>query len=250
MSTVRIGPWDVIDPSKRDEELMREAKARSTFPWARHLDYRLSVRFWERSKMPLMPGSKLHSKGYAYGRTILIARGSGEEESIYIVLHETAHHLRLSAKQKLGIMELFRPRLHDLPDDASTPGNRTRIHARFHGTEYWWRSVECHCDQHVTRFTKPRVPSPYAYRRRIEDGKDAQTYREIVLTEQKVPVPTPEEEPEPPIEEGTPEPPEEEGEGESPSAEELQARIDQAVAVLQGAELGVLDTTDEAEPTV
>lgn len=249
MSTVRIGPWDVQDPSDREETLMREARTRSTFAWATHLSYRLIVHFRPLSDMPKIPGSKVPSRGYAYGRTILLARGIEAEESIYIVLHETAHHLRLSARQKLEIMRLFRPRLHNLPEDASSEEQRKRIHLRFAGVEYWYRPVECHCDQHVQRFTRPRVRSPYAYRRRIEDGADAKLYREIVMAEQKA-VPIPEEEPEPPLEEGTPEPPADTEEDAEPTREELQARIDEAVAVLQGTrEEGSEDDADaEGQP--
>ena len=231
MGTVKIGPWDVVDPSPRDEDLMRDARARSTFRWHDALPYRLTVHFRGRTSMPKIPGSDGYSRGYAYGRTILIARGLPTEESIYIALHETAHHLRLTSKQMLGIMELLRPRVRKLPDAADTPEKRKRIRLRFRGVEYWYRPHECHCDQHVIRFTEPRVKSPYGYGRSIPDGRPAQKYREIVMSDPKVTLPDEQDEveQEPPTPE--PEPPEQEP---GPTAEELTSRIDDAVAILQG----------------
>jgi hypothetical protein len=234
VGTQRIGPWDLVDGTERDETLLKRARARSTAEWQELLPYRLTVHFRPRSSMPKIPTSEVPAKGYAYGKTILVARGVADAESIYIVLHETAHHLRLTAKQKLGIMELFRPRLHGLPADASSKENRAKIHARFAGKEYWWRPHECHCDQHVVWYTKPKLASPYGYQRRIDDG---QAYRAILEQEPTVTLPDEADELDVPAEPDTePEPPAEPDESDQPSADELQSRIDSAVDVLTGAE--------------
>jgi hypothetical protein len=196
-----IGPFDV-EGSREDRRQVRRALKRCTYDLAAGLPYRITVEYRPPEKMPaLPPPEKGKSKGYAYGRTIVVAKGLGDHLATYVILHEAAHHLRLSAAKMRDLMLLMTPKVQGLPTGGKlTDDERVAIRRAWRGNLYLLRPRECWPDSFPEAYSKPRMRSPYQgwYQRAIPD-RDYPKARAIV--ERVPPEPEPDEvdpdEPEP-----------------------------------------------------
>ena len=132
--------------------------------------------------MPLVPGQgNIRSEGYAVARRILVQRGLPKARGLYVLLHETGHHVRLTAGQMRDLMLLQDPPVKGLPEGDLDDQAKARVRDAWAGELYLWRPREAFPDDFVVHYTKPELASPFRdWYKRGTPKRKAGRYRDIV----------------------------------------------------------------------